>query len=139
MFTLTRLSDDTKILFSVNDIGLYERVNVEAIAAISNSNNKYTRSQIRDAEEAIKLQKCMSHPGDHALGMLLDNGGVLNCRLISRSLRLARIIFGPCEEFRHRKETMPRNMKEADRERVNNPGEILHIYGHYVCFNRNKK
>jgi hypothetical protein len=126
IFTLTRFSDGTKILFSENDIGLYERVQNTMLAAISNS-SKYTRFQIKQAEEARELHKRMSHPGDHALGMLLDNGGILNCRLTSSSLRLAKIIFGECEECRHGKATMPRKMKESDRPRANNPGEILHM------------
>jgi hypothetical protein len=69
----------------------------------------------------------MSHPGDHALGMLLDNGGIINCPLTSASLRLRNVILGECEECRKGKATMPIKSKLSQREQSNNPAEILHM------------
>jgi hypothetical protein len=125
MFTLTNFVNGTKIHFLENKIGLYQREN-SGIAAVSNT-AKYTKHQIRQAEEARDLHNKMSHPGDYALGMLLDNGGIVNCKLTSSSLRLAKIIFGECEQCRHGKSTMPRKVEYSDRDRATNPGEILHM------------
>ena len=56
IFTLTRFSDGTKILFSEKNIGLYERVQNTMLAAISNS-SKYTRFRSWSPLEADKVHK----------------------------------------------------------------------------------
>ena len=87
---------------------------------------QYTSIQRKRAEHARALHHKLSHPSDRVLGNLLDNNGIINCDLTSRDLRVASILYGPCEICRIGKATIPKKFGLV-RESSSYPGQILHM------------
>ena len=69
---------------------------VAAPGMITVGSHQFTPEQVRRAKEAHEIHVMSDHMHYDKLGVLMDNGGILNCPYTSKDLRNAKIIFGPC-------------------------------------------
>ena len=80
------------------------------------SEANYTKQQVERAREALQLHDRLDHPGDDALGRLLDSGGIVDCATTRADLRRARVLYGKCSPCMQGKMTAsdePRSVYDA--------------------------
>jgi hypothetical protein len=143
-FVLTPKIDQLKsslppLFFCADDQGLYHysyewtdsnRSNL-LIAQQKSLVLNFTPEQVRIAKEARQLHQNLNHPGDSALGSLLENGGLMDCPITRRSLQLANDVLGPCSECLEAKMTDRSSVKNHNSEFKSQPP--LAIGNHLHC------
>ena len=100
--------------------------NATPFCFIQHGEKFYSTEQIARATNVIKLHETMGHIGDHALSVLLDNGGILNCPYTSADLRVARAVHGKCIHCIAGKDTRPIAPISMNPP-AESPGIILHM------------
>jgi hypothetical protein len=58
----------------------------------------FTKEDTVRAQQVIELHKAMGHPSDATLGKMLESGVIKDCHLAPRDIRVARELFGKCND-----------------------------------------
>ena len=104
-----------------NGINLEKNDNVEVLVT-----EHYSKEQLKRAKEAMELVERLNYPSDAPIIKLLDNGGILNCKLTSVDLKVARKVYGPSVAAYSGKVTAP-EASSNNNITSNVVGERLHI------------